>query len=101
MGNRCLHIKILLMTYRYKLKFYLLNLTASSYRLLVYDHGAMAESVVFLSGTDGTMAYFIIIIIIWFVVQMALVVKDLPANVGDTRDRGSIPGSGRCPGEGN
>ena len=32
---------------------------------------------------------------------MELVVKDLPANVGDTRDRGSIPGSGRCPGEGN
>ena len=37
----------------------------------------------------------------WFVVQMELVVKDLTANVGDTRDRGSIPGSGRCPGERN
>ena len=65
----------------------------------MYDHGAMAESTVFLSGTDGTMAY--LIFFFWFVVQMALVVKDLPANVGDARDRGSIPGSGRCPGEGN
>ena len=32
---------------------------------------------------------------------MALVVKNLPAHVGDERDVGSIPGSGRCPGEGN
>ena len=29
------------------------------------------------------------------------VVKNLPANAGDTRDVGSTPGSGRCPGEGN
>ena len=29
------------------------------------------------------------------------VVKNLPANAGDTRDAGSIPGSGRCPGGGN
>ena len=29
------------------------------------------------------------------------VVKNLPANAGDTRDMGSIPGSGRSPGEGN
>ena len=30
-------------------------------------------------------------------------VKNLPANAnaGDVRDMGSIPGSGRCPGEGN
>ena len=33
--------------------------------------------------------------------QVALVVKNLPANVGDTGDVGSIPGSGRVPGEGN
>ena len=30
-----------------------------------------------------------------------LVIKNLPANVRDLRDMGSIPGSGRCPGEGN
>ena len=28
-------------------------------------------------------------------------VKDLPANTGDSRDTGSIPGWGRSPGEGN
>ena len=35
--------------------------------------------------------------------QVALVVKDLPANAGDIRDAGSIPGSGRSPrgGHGN
>ena len=30
--------------------------------------------------------------------QVALVVKNPPANAGDTRDTGSIPGSGRSPG---
>ena len=32
---------------------------------------------------------------------MALVVKNLPANEGDTRDEGSIPGSERSPRGGN
>ena len=32
---------------------------------------------------------------------MALVVKNLPANAGDIRDTGSVPGLGRSPGEGN
>ena len=31
---------------------------------------------------------------------MALVIKNLPANAGDIRDVGSIPGSGRSPGVG-
>ena len=33
--------------------------------------------------------------------QVALVVKNPPANAGDTRDKGSFPGLGRSPGEGN
>ena len=33
--------------------------------------------------------------------QVALVLKNPPANSGDLRDVGSIPGSGRSPGEGN
>ena len=33
--------------------------------------------------------------------QVALVVKNPPANAGDVRDTGSIPGSGRSHGEGN
>ena len=32
---------------------------------------------------------------------MALVVKNLHPNTGDLRDMGSIPGSGRFPGEGH
>ena len=33
--------------------------------------------------------------------QVVLVVKDSPANAGDVRDLGVIPGSGRSPVEGN
>ena len=33
--------------------------------------------------------------------MVALVVKNPPANAGDLRDVGSIPGSGRSPGKGN
>ena len=33
--------------------------------------------------------------------HMVLVVKSLPANAGDVRDVGLIPGSGRFPGEGH
>ena len=33
--------------------------------------------------------------------QVALVVKNPPANAGDRRDAGSVPGSGRSPGEEN
>ena len=33
--------------------------------------------------------------------QVELVVKNPPANAGDVRDKGLIPGSGRFPGEGN
>jgi len=36
---------------------------------------------------------------LWF--PVALVVKNLPANAGDIRKSGSIPGSGRSPREGN
>ena len=33
--------------------------------------------------------------------MVELVVKNPPANAGDLRDVGSIPGSGRSPGKGN
>ena len=33
--------------------------------------------------------------------NLALVIKNLPANAGDIRDVGSIPGPRRSPGEGN
>ena len=35
---------------------------------------------------------------IFWASQVAEVVKNLPANAGDVRDAGSIPGPGRCPG---
>ena len=38
---------------------------------------------------------------LWEVLQVALVVKNPPANAGDVRDAGSIPGSGRSPGGGH
>ena len=37
----------------------------------------------------------------WKDSQVVLVVKNLPANAGDIRDAGLIPGSGRSPGEGH
>ena len=37
----------------------------------------------------------------FLVSQVALAVKNLPANIGDARAAGSIPGSGRSPGVGN
>ena len=37
---------------------------------------------------------------IWLASQVAPVVKNPPANAGDTRDAGSIPASGRSPGVG-
>ena len=33
--------------------------------------------------------------------MLVLVAETLPASAGDARDMGSIPGSGRSPGEGN
>ena len=36
-----------------------------------------------------------------WVTQVVLVVKDPPANAGDSRDVDLIPGSGRFPGEGH
>ena len=41
------------------------------------------------------------IVLIYLGSQVVLVVKNVPANAGDIRHAGSIPGSGRSPGEGN
>ena len=41
------------------------------------------------------------VVIITRVSQVALVVKNPPVNAGDIRDVGSLPGSGRSPGEGH
>ena len=39
--------------------------------------------------------------LVFWAPQVVLVVKNLPANAGDTGDVGSIPGSERCPGVSN
>ena len=49
---------------------------------------------------DLTSLHFIYIYIDW-VSQVVLVVKNPPANTGDIRDTGSIPGLGRSPGGGH
>ena len=38
---------------------------------------------------------------LWTQARYGAVVKNLPADAGDTRDMGSMPGLGRSPGEGN
>ena len=40
-------------------------------------------------------------LLLCWVLQVALVVRNPPANVGDIRDVGSVSGSGRSPGEGH
>ena len=37
----------------------------------------------------------------WWVFPDGSVVKNIPASAGDTGDKGSVPGSGRSPGEGH
>ena len=44
------------------------------------------------SGWQSITSYFI------YFFQVALAIKNLPANAGDARDSGSVPGSGRFPG---
>ena len=40
----------------------------------------------------------LMLVILRWVSQVVLVVKNLPASAGDIRDVGSVPGSGRSPG---
>ena len=54
----------------------------------------------FPSIVKSTHFYFVYSVHIFGASQVALVVKNLPANAGDIRDEGSIPGSGRSPGGG-
>ena len=45
--------------------------------------------------------FIIYIYSLYIYILVAQTVKNLPANAGDTRDAGLIPGSERSPGEGN
>ena len=46
------------------------------------------------------MYYITLYIVILGATEVVLEVKNMPANAGDIRDAGSIPGLGRSPGEG-
>ena len=50
--------------------------------------------------TFFTVAFFLLFFVLGYS-QVALVVKNLPANAGDIRDMDSLPGSRRSPGGGN
>ena len=52
-------------------------------------------------GRPLTMEYFYSHVIYLWASQVALVIKNLPANAGDRRDTGSIPGLGRSAGGGS
>ena len=47
------------------------------------------------------MYYITLYIVIFRATEVVLEVKNMPANAGDIRDAGSIPGSGRSPGGGH
>ena len=54
-----------------------------------------------LKGGVGIESVFAFACICWRASQVVLVVKNPPANAGDIRDAGSIPGLGRSPGGGD
>ena len=60
----------------------------------MFSHFQLLFSVLYVMGVGGG---------IWFkwASQVALAEKSLPANAGDGRDTGSVPGLGRFPGGGH
>jgi len=52
-------------------------------------------------GKDSEYYPILVIVLLLRASQVALVVKNLPANAGDIRDAGVNPGSGRSPGGGH
>ena len=57
-------------------------------------------SCILLISTSLSLIVIVYTVMLW-ISQVMLVVKNPPASAGDTGDTGSIPGSGRSPGEGN
>ena len=55
----------------------------------------------YMSVSGSKFLLFMRIPVIFGASQVALVVRNVPANAGDIRDAGSIPGSGRYPEVGN
>ena len=61
----------------------------------IFYHGYMTSRYPFFFFVKEHLGYFLV------TTQMALVGEDPPANVGDVRDPGLIPGLGRSPGGGH
>ena len=58
-------------------------------------------SLVFSDKANGVIIFLIVSIKNIKASEVVLVVKSMPANAGDIRDMGSVPGSGRFPGGGH
>ena len=58
-------------------------------------------TVVYICHMNDSFLYFGLGMLVKGASQVVLVVKNLPANVGNIRDAGSIPGSERSPGGGH
>ena len=80
------------------------NAILSQLRLAEMESGNRERSYP-LSGRHSALAtrptFYILSYLIIIASQVALLVKDLPANAGDAKDAGSISGSGRSPEVGN
>ena len=80
------------------------NAILSQRRLAEMESGNRERSYP-LSGRHSVLAtrptFYILSYLIIIASQVALLVKHLPANAGDAKDAGSIPGSGRSPEVGN
>ena len=68
---------------------------------LCSDHWALHLLTGWPSSCTLSMSYYLWCLPPSLASQMALVVKNLPANAGDIRDEGSSSGSGRCPAGGH
>ena len=62
---------------------------------------SLSHSLISLLSSKPRSNYLYIFLLNGTAIHMVVVLKNLPANAGDIRDRGLIPGSGRSPGEGN
>ena len=70
--------------------------------LFDFAHAILVHGVIFTVNTDTALTMCSAILsILTRASQGALVVKNLPANAGDVRHTGSIPGLGRSPGRGH
>ena len=74
---------------------------SSLYAMVECFYSLKSLCVCFLFQNSVSEPLLLFAMITWRASQVVLVVKNLPANSGDIRDTGSIPGWGRSPGGGH